>query len=138
MLYPLKDKKVQIFSPSEVVKVVRDLLATEDEIDQDKEHFWAIHVDTRMVIKLVELVSLGTLNASLASPREIFTRAVAIRSNALIIAHNHPSGDATPSHEDVEITKKIKAAGQILDIPLLDHLVITKGNYFSFKEQGEL
>ena len=136
MIIHLKDKKNVVARPEDVYTVLQALLAAEDAVDRDKEHVWVFQLDTRLRIKVLELVSLGTLNACLVQPREVFTRAVANRCHGILVAHNHPSGETTPSHEDVMITKQLVEAGKILDIPLIDHIVIGDGTYLSLKEQG--
>ena len=81
-----------------------------------------------------EVVSVGTLNASLVHPREVFKTAIKESANSLILVHNHPSGDVSPSVEDLEITERLKEVGEGLGIKLLDHLVISKEGYWSWKE----
>jgi len=135
MIIHLKDKTRVVFSPKSVFEIARGLLASEDKIDRDKEHFWVFHLDVRNRIKLIELVSLGTLNSSLVHPREVFTRAVGERSAQIIVCHNHPSGECVPSDEDIEITKRLVKAGTLLGIELIDHLVVTATGYTSLKEK---
>ena len=135
MIIHLKDSTKIVFSPKSVWEIVKELLASEDEVDRDKEHFWVFHLDVRNRIKLIELVSLGTLNSSLVHPREVFTRAVGERSAQIIIAHNHPSGECVPSDEDIEITRRLVKAGTLLGIELIDHLVVTEAGYTSLKEK---
>lgn len=135
MIY-LKDSKIKIQSSKDVAKVFQDLLALEDSIDQEKEHYYVMHLDIRSQVKLVELVTIGILSSSLVHPRETFRRAVIAGSASIIIAHNHPSGEADPSDEDTKITKKIFEAGQVLGINMLDHIVFTNDSYFSFKNNG--
>jgi len=136
MIIHLKDSTKIVFSPKSVWEIVKELLASEDEIDRDKEHFWVFHLDVRNRIKLIELVSLGTLNSSLVHPREVFTRAVGERSAQIIIAHNHPSGEHTPSDEDIGLTKRLAKAGTLLGIELIDHLVVAGEGYTSLKEKA--
>lgn len=136
MIIQLKDKKNMIASARDVEKILRALLMAEDQVDRDKEHFWVFHLDTRHRIKVLELASLGILNAALVHPREIFTRSIANRCSAILVAHNHPSDDPRPSPEDVSITMNLKEAGVILDIPLVDHVIIGEDGYHSFKEHG--
>src|SRR5713101_7647258 len=93
----LKDTKITASNSNVVAKVFQDLLATEDTIDQDKEHYYVMHLDSRNKIQLVELVGLGIINGATIHPRETFTRAVSERSVSIIIAHNHPSGSVEPS-----------------------------------------
>jgi DNA repair protein RadC len=138
MIIKLKEKKRQMLSPQEVSVFLQALLKAEDKVDRDKEHFWVFQLDTQHHIKMLELVSLGILNAALVHPREVFTRAIANRCNSILVAHNHPSGDPTPSHEDMLITKQLKDAGVLLDITLLDHVIVCEKGYNSFKEQGLL
>jgi DNA repair protein RadC len=133
MVY-LKDSKIKVLSTKDVVKVFQDLLALEDHIEQDKEHYYVMHLDSKSKVKMVELVTVGTLNSSLVHPRETFRRAVIAGSAAIIIAHNHPSGETEPSTEDTKVTRGMFDAGQILGISMLDHVIFTKDKYFSFKE----
>ena len=137
MVY-LRDCKIAVTGPERVATVLQDLLANEDAIDRDKEHFYAVHLDTRNHIKSVEVVTIGTLNASLAHPRETFRRAVQEGSAALILAHNHPSGGTEPSTEDLTSTRKLVQAGELLGIAVLDHLIFTPDSYTSLKEENLL
>ncbi len=91
MVY-LQHSKLQIQDSRHVAKVFLDILALEDGIEREKEHFYVMHLDVKSRVKLVELVSLGTLNYAVISPRETFRRAVCQGANAIIVAHNHPSG----------------------------------------------
>jgi DNA repair protein RadC len=116
-----------------VAKVFLDLLALEDKIDQDKEHFYVMHLNIKNRVTLVELVSLGTLNASLVHPRETFRRAVIAGSASIIVAHNHPSGEVEPSDEDTKVTNQLFEAGKILGITLHDHIIFAKDKFFSFR-----
>ena len=99
-----------------------------------KEHFICLYLDTKNNIIKEEVVSVGTLNASLVHPREVFKTAIKESANSLILVHNHPSGDVSPSVEDLEITERLKEVGEGLGIKLLDHLVISKEGYWSWKE----
>ena len=107
-------------------------------INLDREHFWRIDLDSRNRIIGYEVVSIGTLNASLVHPREVFVGALLSKSAGVIVAHNHPSGEITPSPEDKETTKRLVKSGEILGIPVLDHLIVGDGKFFSFKESGLL
>jgi DNA repair protein RadC len=104
--------------------------------DKDREHFYAVLLDTKNHVLGVELVSVGGLSASLAHPREVFKAAIRRSAAAVILAHNHPSGDPMPSAEDIQITKAMVEAGKLLDIAVLDHLIIGDGRYQSLKEKG--
>ena len=108
----------------------------EDDIDRDKEHFYVCHVNARQHINPVELVAIGTLNHAEVHPRETFRRAIVAGSYSIIVAHNHPSGDMTPSEADIRLTQTLLKAGELLLIPLLDHIIFraTDETFFSFKE----
>lgn len=103
-----------------------------------KEHFVALYLDACHRPLYRETVSVGTLTASLVHPREVFAPALERPAAALIVAHNHPSGDPAPSREDRETTRRLCEAGRILGLPILDHLIIASRGYFSFRERGLL
>ena len=134
MLISVKeDIKEQIANPETVAKVMQTILASESRIDQDKEHSWVLGLTTKNRIKYIELVTLGTLNQNLVHPREVFRLAIMEAVRSIIFVHNHPSGDVEPSTEDVNTTRKLKEAGEIIGIDLLDHIIIGDG-YYSFKQ----
>ncbi|AWB45726.1 hypothetical protein DCC85_17035 [Paenibacillus sp. CAA11] len=101
-----------------------------------KEHFVCLFLNTKNHVIAQETLSIGSLNASIVHPREVFRAAIKSSSAAVICAHNHPSGDPTPSQEDIQITRRLCEAGEIVGIDVLDHLVIGDGTYVSLKEQG--
>ena len=101
-----------------------------------QEHFVALYLNASNRLLCRETISIGTLTASLVHPREVFSPAVERRAAAVIVAHNHPSGELRPSSEDREVTRRIVEAGRILGIQLLDHVLITERGYYSFREQG--
>lgn len=98
---------------------------------KDREHLVVLHLDSVHHAVSAEVVSIGTLSASLVHPREVFKAAILGNARAIVVAHNHPSGDSTPSDEDYSVCKKLKEAGALLDIPLLDFLVIVPGGFRS-------
>ncbi|MBN2250822.1 MAG: DNA repair protein RadC [Candidatus Altiarchaeota archaeon] len=102
----------------------------------DKEHLMIIYLDSKNRILRDEIVSTGTLNTTLIHPREVFKTAIKECTNSIIVAHNHPSGDPAPSRDDREITKQLKKAGELLEIDVLDHIIIGKEGYYSFREHG--
>jgi len=102
----------------------------------DREHFLGIYLDARHRIQAVRTVSVGTLNASLVHPREVFRTAVALQAAAVIVAHNHPSGCARPSRDDLDLTSRLARCGDLLGIDLLDHLVVGDGELVSIREDG--
>lgn len=110
----------------------------EDLRYQKKEYFVALFLNTKNHITGKETLSIGTLNASLVHPREVFRAAIRHSSASIICLHNHPSGDPTPSTEDITITKRLAEAGNLIGIDVLDHIIIGDGRYISLKEQGHL
>ena len=128
----LRNSKIKITKAEDVAKVFQDLLKLEDKIDREREHLYVMHLDTRQQIKLVELVVVGIMTEAMVHPRETFRRAVIEGAASIIIAHNHPSGDVTPSDNDLTFTRRLLDAGEILGIPLLDHVIFTPDKYYSF------
>ena len=106
--------------------------------DRERERFLALCLNTRNELIREVVISVGSLNASIVHPREVFKPALACSAAGLVIAHNHPSGDPAPSREDRDVTRAISEAGRILDIPLHDHVIIGADSYFSFKDSGLL
>lgn len=105
---------------------------------QKQEHFVVVFLDSKGNITADKVVHIGTLNMSVVGAREVFREAVRHNAASLIVAHNHPSGDPEPSPEDIKVTQSLKKAGELLDIPLLDHLVIGHDVYVSFNQRGLL
>lgn len=101
-----------------------------------KEHFYVISLDTRNNFIGMDEISVGTLTASLVHPRETFESAIKRHAAQIVIAHNHPSGETEPSEDDLKITKRLVDAGKIMGIEVLDHIIITKNGYLSFKEKA--
>ena len=106
--------------------------------DLKKEHFYALLLDTKNQVIGSELISVGTLNASLIHPREVFNAAIRASANAIILVHNHPSGDCKASKEDQEVTEKLQSAGSLLDIKVLDHVIVGRDDFTSFKEKEKV
>lgn len=106
--------------------------------EKKKEYFIAVYLNARNNILATETVSIGTLNASLVHPREVFEPAVRHLATSVLLAHNHPSGDPEPSDADIAMTKRLGEAGRIMGIELLDHLIVTTERYYSFREKMRL
>jgi DNA repair protein RadC len=104
--------------------------------DADREHFFALFLNTKNVGVSVELVSISSLNASIVHPREIRKPAIAVSAASIILVHNHPTGDPTPSREDIEFTRRFAKCGDLIGIELLDHIVLGNGHFQSLKEAG--
>ena len=132
----LKDKKAEIYlTPKEVWEELKDLRGHKKE-HHKKEHFVIFYLDSRNQKIKREIISVGSLNANLVHPREVFEPAVRNLAAQIILAHNHPSGDPEPSEDDLEITKRLVESGKILGIEVIDHIIITKTGLMSFKEKG--
>lgn len=101
-----------------------------------KEHFVCLFLNTKNHVIAQETLSMGSLNASIVHPREVFRAAIKCSSASLVCAHNHPSGDPTPSPEDISLTSRLVEAGKIVGIDVLDHLIIGDGTFVSLKERG--
>ncbi|CAG5092421.1 DNA repair protein RadC [Thermobacillus xylanilyticus] len=113
-------------------------LVMEDLRSELKEHFVCLFLNTKNQVLARETLSVGTLNASLVHPREVFRAAIKRGSASIICLHNHPSGDPTPSPEDIALTRRLQEAGALIGIDVLDHIVIGDGRFISLKEQGYL
>jgi DNA repair protein RadC len=124
-------KNFDIKDPEAVIKAIRASIK-----DKAKEHFKLILLNPRNKIIGISTISVGTLNASLVHPREVFKDAIMHSAASVVLAHNHPSGDPEPSEDDLKITKKLVDSGKILGIEVLDHIVIGKNIFCSFKERG--
>lgn len=123
-----------ITSPMDAYTILHEWLD-----DQDREMFCVMMLDTRNTVIGLNVVSVGTLNASLVHPRECFKPCLLANCAAVILAHGHPgSGDPDPSQEDLAITARLKQGGELLGIPVLDHLIIGDGRFVSLKERGLL
>ncbi len=122
-----------------VLQSVSDVAAQAIEIrDKKKEYLLAFFLNARHQLIAREVISIGTLTASLAHPREIFAPAIGQAAAGVLLVHNHPSGDPSPSDEDIRLTKRIAQAGQIMGIELLDHLILAQAGTYSFKTSGGL
>jgi len=107
-------------------------------LDAQQEVFVVLLVDVKNRLVFTHLVTKGTLDASLVHPRDVFRRAIQESSAAIILAHNHPSGDPEPSAEDVALTRRLADAGDLIGIPILDHVVVGRDGYVSMAERGVL
>lgn len=125
------EEKYVIHGPRDAVSLVMSRLRY-----LQKEHFMVLLLSTKNHVLAQPTISIGSLNASIVHPREVFREAINYSAAGVILIHNHPSGDPSPSQEDVSLTKKLVEAGKMLDIAVLDHVVIGDGKYVSFKEKG--
>ena len=126
-------KDVKVTSPKDVANVVMG-----EMMNLEQEVLKVILLSTKNIIIGTKDVFKGSLNSSIVHPREIFKQAIKRNSASIIICHNHPSGDPTPSKEDINVTLRIKECGKIIGIELLDHIIIGKNKFVSFKETGQI
>lgn len=135
----IRDGRISV-NATPIVRTPQDTLPVlEPELSElAHEKFVALGLSTKNHVIAVLPVSSGSLNASVVHPREVFQRAILANCASLILAHNHPSGDPSPSPEDIALTRKLIDAGRFLDIPVIDHIVLGYGRYVSFKECGLL
>ncbi|WP_373483540.1 DNA repair protein RadC [Acetobacterium sp.] len=122
--------EIKITSPQDVVGLLMDEMQY-----LKQECFKVILLDTKNKVIKVEEISLGTLNSSLVHPREVFVKAIKQHAASIILAHNHPSGDTEPSAEDKNITRRLVDAGELIGISVLDHIIIGRETYLSFKQE---
>jgi len=128
----IKPEGSKIETPADLLPHVRHYA------DRKQEHFLCASINGANEILNIRVVSIGLIDRAPVHPREVFADALADRASAVIVAHNHPAGVLQPSQADVEVTKQLKAAGTIMGIPLLDHIIFNRKTYFSFLEAGRL
>ncbi len=125
------DARPVVQSPADVAHLVGSEMAF-----LPQEEFWVLHLDTRNRVQRIQRLYRGSLNQATVRVAEVFRDAVRANAAAIIAVHNHPSGDPSPSPQDVALTRSLVEAGRLLDIPLLDHLIIGHGRWISMKERG--
>jgi DNA repair protein RadC len=126
-------KTPQITSSKDVYELMKPEL-----LDQPMEQFWIISLKRNNVIIQKRIISTGGISGTVADPKIIFNKALEDLASGIILVHNHPSGNLKPSQADIKLTEKLKSAGQLLDIPVLDHLIFTDDGYFSFADESML
>lgn len=120
----------EVTAPAQVAKLCEDLA------NRDREVFRVLYLDTRSRVVAMEDVSVGILNASLVHPREVFKGAIMSNASHMILVHNHPTGDVSPSQEDRLMTKRLVEAGKIMGIPVVDHVIVGREGWASLKDLG--
>lgn len=126
-------KATTVATPEDVVRVVKPLL-----IGRDREVFLCLALSTKNNLLRIIEVSVGSLNSSIVHPRELFREAVMVSAASVVVAHQHPSNDSTPSGADIQLTRRLAKAGEVLGIELLDHVVIGGDSHSSLREMGVL
>ncbi len=131
-----QEQKIKVINGADLAEIMQKVLKRENKIDRNKEHLWVVCMNTHNRILLIELVSLGTVNAVPVEAMEIFSFALQKQAVKIILVHNHPSGDIEPSSADKIITDKMVAIGDFLKCPVIDHLIVTETDFYSFVESG--
>jgi DNA repair protein RadC len=131
-----EEQKIKILNSASMYKVMQEILLRENDIDRDKEHFWLACLSQSNKILLIELISLGSVHTTVVEPMDVFSFALQKRAVKLIMVHNHPSGDLTPSENDMALTEKMMAIGKFVQVPIIDHLIISETEYYSFANNG--
>ncbi len=133
-----EDQKIQIKDPIDIYKIMQQILLRENSVDQDREHFWGIGLNSANKILYIELISLGSINNTIVEPMEVFSVALQKRTVKMILVHNHPSGDIVPSDEDKDVTDRLIQVGRIVNIEVIEHLIICTSSFYSFEANGLL
>ena len=133
-----EEEKIKILNSDDIYGIMQKILLREDKIDQNREHFWVIGLENNNRILFIELISLGTVNQTLAKPMEVFSLALQKRAVKIILCHNHPSGELKPSEADKDISDRLIQVGIIVDTEVIDHLIISTKSYLSFVDIGLL
>ena len=146
MAYRLKTFRVQFVSEPEAFPAGSPCRSSEDAqriartifetLDADKEHFVLLALNNKNRVNGFKLISTGSLTASLVHPREVWRAALYLCAAAVVFVHNHPSGDPTPSQEDLALTRRLREVAELIGVRVLDHIIIGKGRYVSFVDDG--
>lgn len=127
-------EKIKVLNSDDLYQVMQRILLRENKIDQNREHFWIVGLESNHRILFIELISLGTVNRTIVEPMEVFSLALQKRAVNIILCHNHPSGELLPSAKDKDVTDRLIQAGRIVNMPVLDHLIISERSYLSFED----
>jgi DNA repair protein RadC len=133
-----KEDKIKVLGAHGVYGIMQQILMRESLIDRNREHFWTVSLDNALRVLNVELVSMGTVNATLVEPMEVFSVPLQKRAVKVILVHNHPSGELEPGVQDKDTTDQLIQVGRIMHVPVLDHLIISEEAYYSFSDSGLL
>ena len=131
-----KDQKIRVLNSDDLYNVMQQILLRENKIRRNQEHFWTIGLDKKNKILFIELIGLGANNRVAADPPDVFRMAIYKLASKVILAHNHPSGVLEPSKADLNFTDKMLKSGQILNVEVIDHIIISESGYMSFDKEG--
>ena len=127
-------ERIKILNSDDLYGIMQKILLREHKIDQNREHFWVIGLENNHRILFIELISLGSVNKTIAEPMEVFSFALQKRAVKIVLCHNHPSGELKPSDADKDITDRLIQVGIIVETEVVDHLIISNKSYLSFKQ----
>lgn len=131
-----EEEKIKVLNGDDLYGIMQKILLRADRIDQNREHFWIVGLAQNNRILFIELIGLGSVNATIAEPMDVFSFALQKRAVKVVLVHNHPSGDLKPSEADKDTTDNLIQAGRIVRTEVYDHLIITERSYYSFNDSG--
>lgn len=129
-------QKIHIQSSADIYQILQPIFRRCSKLDRDREHLWMMTLDSSRTLRKLELLGVGTQRTVLIDPMEVYHRALLRRAAAIVVIHNHPAGNLSPSRADKTATAKLLEASRLLNIELLDHLIISEEGYFSFLDEG--
>ena len=130
------DQKIKVMNSSMVFKVMKQILMRENEIERDQEHVWIVCLAANNKILNIELISLGAIDEAIIKPMQVFRIAILKGAVKLIMIHNHPTGELVPTLTDQDITDRMIQVGNIVNVQVIDHLIISEKHYYSFDDHG--
>lgn len=133
-----ENQKIKLLNSDDVYSVMQKILLRQHKIDRNREHFWTLGLDIKNQILYIELISLGGTSKCIVEPMQVFRVGVLKGAVKMILVHNHPSGELQPSEADKDITDRLLQVGNILQIEVVDHLIISEKSYLSFVDTGLL
>jgi len=133
-----KEEKIKILCSEDLYEIMQRILMSESKTDRNREHLWTVSLDNALRILNIECVSMGTINKTLVEPMEVFSIPLQKRAVQMVIVHNHPSGELEPSEADKDITDHMIQVGRIMNVPVVDHLIISEQSFYSFAHSGLL
>jgi len=133
-----KEQDIRILCADDIYAVMQKILLRENKIDRNREHFWTISLDNANKILNIELVSMGSVNQTVVEPMEVFSIPLQKRAVQVILIHNHPGGNMKASPNDKDLTDRLIQVGIIMQVPVLDHIIISEKTYMSFEDTGLL
>lgn len=131
-----EDQKIQILNASDVYKIMQQILLRQNKIRRSQEYFWVVGLDNQNTVLFVELISIGGANRVNVSPPDVFRMGIYKLAVKMILIHNHPSGILKPSENDKNFTDRLLKVGKMINIKVIEHLIITESDYFSFMNDG--